>query len=118
MNNQNILDSIDEELGASETEQRIAGLQIARRHTNDLVLEHMEVYFRALATNPSNPVEAFSIANLITQDEIDYMNRYFCADCECFNDILNVRNAFRIEELTLLAQNEQDTKQTPNKERK
>jgi len=80
-----------------DIQARISGLQNARQQTNDLVLEHAESYFRTLATAPEKPIEAFAAFNAISIAEADCIKRIFCADCKCFNDVLNVREAHRLE---------------------
>lgn len=80
-----------------EIEARINALQIARRQTNDITIEHMEVYFRTLTTEPTNTAKAFAAMDLLTEAEADYMTRTFCADCTCFNDVLSVREIQRQE---------------------
>ena len=80
-----------------DIQARISALQNARQQTNDIVLEHAESYFRTLATAPEKPVEAFAAFNAISAKETEFIKNTFCADCKCFNDVLNVREAHRLE---------------------
>jgi len=80
-----------------EIEARINALQNVRRQTNDIVIGHMEAYFRTLATAPDNVVEAFAVMNTINAEETEVFKRIFCADCTCLNDALVIREGHRLE---------------------